>query len=308
MKKIIWIAVGCLCIGLIGYGALGIAETPVAAELSQEAKGQFVRVDGKKLIVSVSGQETSYPISANVWVYRNNQKAALDDLKAGDAVEVILNSKQQAAYVKSSGAAESSQPQPSENAASQSNAAAASGTAAVDDNRPVPGPTLPPAAVAVTGAGAAGQSNTAQKPSGNTAGKPSSSSVAAGATQAWEKLAFEWKSRDFELKAKQEPGKLSASEMYLKMKDRSVIRLDGAAAESFIQLLVKELPKEPKAFEQALKQKIVSDFQLAGGSADWKLDVKWAEAPKSKGNEKPKSNGKEKEHGKGKEKRSDNDD
>ncbi|ULL13220.1 hypothetical protein DVH26_01235 [Paenibacillus sp. H1-7] len=332
MKKIIWIVIGCIGIGLLSYGVLGAADTPASAEMSQEAKGQYVRVDdgGKRIVVSVGGQEASYPISSTVWVYRNNQKSSLADLKAGDSLELILNNKDQAAYIKAFSAAEPAPAQPgqtpSESAAGSSTAAPSgaatdSTTAAAGDEKAA-GPVLPPAAGnsgASGAAGATGSQGSVQKPA-SSAGKSSASSgtasSAAAGSPGWEKLEFEWKSREFELKVKQDPKKPADTELYLKTQDRSVIHLDGVAAESFIQQLVKGLPAEQKTFEQALKQKIASEFQLANRSADWKLDVKWADKPqppshpqepKGKGNEKSKDS-KEKEQGKGKEKHDDHDD
>ncbi|WP_028551330.1 hypothetical protein [Paenibacillus sp. UNC451MF] len=334
-KRLIWLIVGCLCVGLISYGAFGLSDRSVSAEISKETKGQFVRMDdgGKRLVVNVGGQEASYTVSSTVWVYRDMQKSAMSDLQAGDAVDVILNSKDQAAYIKATsaqGAANSGQEEtstPEASASSDSSApgsstnsadAGTSASTATEASNPAtssPAPAIlqgSSSAAANVSANQGSSAGTSKPPASN--GKPGTSGITA--SKAWEKLSFEWKSREFELKVKQEPAKQGSkekgkSEIFLQTKDRSSIHLDGAEADSFIQQLVKGLPSDSKAFEASLKQKIASEFQLANTSPEWKLDVKWPEKAanvsrpqesKVKGYEKDKEQETQKNPGKGKEK------
>lgn len=334
-RRLIWLIIGCLCVGLVSYGAFGLADRPVSAELSKETKGEFVRVEdgGKRLVVSVGGQEAAYPVSATVWVYRNMQKSAITDLKPGDQIDIILNSKDQAAYIKATGAqAASSSPQTPEPSGTAATGASTNGdgqgtggstgsrtesgtSAMTPDNavsvNPTPASPLPPASgssKSTQGAAAGSSKDTASHAAAGAAG--------AAITMGWEKLDLEWKSREFELKVKQEPAKSGSkdkgkSEIFLQTMDRSIIHLDGAEADSFIQQLVRGLPAESKAFEAALKQKIASEFQLKNTSPEWKLDIKWPEKAmnasrpqesKLKGYEKEKEQDKLKDQGKGKEK------
>ncbi|WP_079911134.1 hypothetical protein [Paenibacillus sp. 32352] len=340
-KRLIWIIVGCLVLGGISYGAFGLSERPVSAEISKETKGQFVRVEdgGKRLVVSTGGQEAAYPVSAAVWVYRNMQKSALADLQPGDTVDIILNSKDQAAYIKAASAQESAQAsagQESNDSASQGSptSPATGGSAEASAGTGAKTPTAP----AEAGSGAAAPQGTPAAPTASSAATASGSKSTPGSNastgkdtasvgtpgtsgsssaKAWEKLSFEWKSREFELKVKQEPAKPgssgpSKSEMFLQTNDRSIIHLEGAEADSFIQLLMKGVPSDAKSFETSLKQKIASEFQLKNTSPEWKLDVKWLDKAansspqesKAKGNEKekPKDNGKGKDKEKEKEK------
>ncbi|WP_282938315.1 hypothetical protein [Paenibacillus sp. RC67] len=326
-KRLIWLIIGCLCVGLVSYGAFGLADRPVSAEISKETKGQFVRLDdgGKQLVMNVSGQEASYPVSATVWVYRNMQKSALTDMKPGDSVDMILNSKDQAAYIKATSAQEASQSgQESKGSAAEgdstnSTGLGASGSTGTGNEAGTPSPTTPETAATVTPPAATpGLSGSSSSTSGSP--KPTPGNVTSGAggsappSKVWEKLDLEWKSREFELRVKQEPGKEDSkekgkSEIFLQSKDRSIIHLDGAEADSFIQQLVKGLPSDSKAFEASLKQKIASEFQLKNTSPEWKLDVKWPEKSASvarpqeakvKGYEKDKEQDKQKDHGNGK--------
>jgi hypothetical protein len=125
MRIITWVIAACLGIGLITYGITAFGEQEASAEISQEAKGSLVRLDldGKKLVIAADGKEAAYPLSSNVWVYRDMQKSALEQLQAGDAVDLILNSKKQAAYIKAASPQFAAAAQPS--AAASNNSAVA---------------------------------------------------------------------------------------------------------------------------------------------------------------------------------------
>jgi type IV secretory pathway VirJ component len=99
---------------MIGYSVMAYAnETPASA--SKEVKGIFVALDGQSniQIQTANGTET-VALAKSVWVYRNQQKANLTDLKAKDQLELILNGKLQAAYIKANSldAAASASPSP----------------------------------------------------------------------------------------------------------------------------------------------------------------------------------------------------
>ncbi|MCS7459531.1 hypothetical protein N0M98_05205 [Paenibacillus doosanensis] len=302
MRTIAWIIIGCICIGLVSYGVFGYGDDQASAEISQEAAGQFVRMDddGKKIVMTVGGQQEVYPVSSTVWVYRDNQKSGTGDLQSGDTLDVILNSKHQVAYIKAASTGQASSaaseaPEASgaparereEASLSAPSAQKAPMDSATGDQKLI-GPELPQGSFRADEAPAAGIAgspvDSGQQPRGDAAsgaGASASPPVSANAG-GWEKLSFDWKSRGFELKVKQEPGKQGASskgksELYLKTDDRSVIHLDGNEADSFIRTLMQGLPMEPKSFEQALKQKIASEFRLKSVPADWKVDVKWPE-------------------------------
>jgi hypothetical protein len=100
MKKWMYLVIACLSITLIGYSVMAYAnETP--ASTANEVKGIFVALEGQDniQIQTTNGTET-VALAKSVWVYRNQQKAKLTDLKAKDQLELILNGKRQAAYIK----------------------------------------------------------------------------------------------------------------------------------------------------------------------------------------------------------------
>ncbi|MCZ8514535.1 hypothetical protein O9H85_19330 [Paenibacillus filicis] len=278
----------CLLIaGLLGFGIVYgtgfLGDQTVSAETSTEVTGSFVGLldTNKTIKINGDGAEKTYPLSADVWVYRNSQKAALKDLKPGDKLSIILNSKNQAAYIKASGAEDSS-------AAGQGGAGTA--PAAPAAAAPVPAPANPPA----TGQSAQTQPKATQpapSPQPGTApgspdavNTPAQPASAAGGGWLWEKLSVELKGRDLQLRIKQEPGgKPGASEFYLQNKDASVIRLTGAEAEQVIALLLQNLPGNPKEFEQGLKQRLAAELKVKDIGPEWKLDVKWKEGGAASG-------------------------
>ncbi|MDO3677449.1 hypothetical protein Q3C12_10600, partial [Paenibacillus ehimensis] len=130
-KTVVWALAAALLGGLI-YGVTWAGDAPVSAELSTEAKGRFVGLTdgGKNIKVTYGGTEKTYPLTADVWVYRNLQKAAITELKPGDSLEIILNSKNQAAYIKAAAPEGTASPQSPAPPAAEPNAAAAQGEGA----------------------------------------------------------------------------------------------------------------------------------------------------------------------------------
>lgn len=286
MRKLAWVLAACLGITLVIYGFTAWGGQEVSAEVSQETKGSFVRLEpgGKKLVVTAGGNETVYPLSSTVWVYRNMEKSAAEQLQAGDELEIILNAKEQAAYIKATS------PQ---FAASQSSAGTASAGTGADGNTGVAPPpaaestVLPNAAVkpdSSIGATSpeAGAASVSPTPSG-VAATPGAANAAVTSkdNEAYlDKLSIEWKSRDLILRVKRQGGEPSAkaNDVIIQGKDLSGIHLTGTSAEAFIQQLVKGLPQQQPAFEALLKKRIAEQFQVKDDKVDWKLDVKWKQS------------------------------
>lgn len=213
MRKLAWVIAACLGITLIIYGFTAWGGQEVSAEVSQETKGSFVRLEpgGKKLVVTAGGNETVYPLSSTVWVYRNMEKSAAEQLQAGDGLEIILNAKEQVAYIKATS------PQ---FAASQSSAGTVGAGTGADGNAgvaPSPGTestVLPNAAVkpdSSSGATspAAGAASGSPTPSGvaATPGAANAAAVTSKDNEAYlDKLSIEWKSRDLILRVKRQGG------------------------------------------------------------------------------------------------------
>ncbi|MCZ8522903.1 MULTISPECIES: hypothetical protein [Paenibacillus] len=311
-KKTIGIALAALLLAGSAYGALSFGDTEVSAEVSQEVHGTFAGLSGSSLKLDTGSGVTSYTMAANAWVYRNSQKAEAESLKPGDTLEVILNSKKQAAYIKAAGQAEAK----TEPAAGQTAPAAPAGTAdggvteAPAAEAPAPaavpsqesaGPEVPKAAEAVS---------LAQTASGAAAGA-AAGTAAASSTWEWEKLELELKGRELLLKVKHEPGSRDGSDILIETKDRAVVRLNGAEAEKLLSLMLQGLPSEHSAWEAALKQRLAGHFHLdASQLTEWDLEVDWKEngqgAAPVRPPQNPKAQGKH-DNGIGQEKQKDKD-
>jgi hypothetical protein len=272
-RKTIFILMACLLSFGLVYGVILMGDTPVSAEVSKDMKGSFAGLeDGNKQIkLSAGGSEMTYPLAANVWIYRNLQKASLTDLQRGDQLEVILNSKEQVAYIKASSAAAAPAP-----------VAETTPQAAVPSAAVTAPPAVPAGEAAAAPAPSAGASAQAGTPSATTKAPAAGTAAAAqaGTTSEWpwEELELELKNRELQLKIKQkvDAAKLETS-IYVQTKDRAVINLKGAEAEQLLRLLLSGLPTDRAAWELALKKRLAGEFQLKDASPDWKLEVKWKE-------------------------------
>jgi hypothetical protein len=102
MKRWMYLIIACVSVTLIGYSVMAYANDP-AGSVSKEMKGTFVSLDGQSNIqINTQNGTETIPLAKSVWVYRDQQKANLTDLQKDDQVELILNTKQQAAYIKAS--------------------------------------------------------------------------------------------------------------------------------------------------------------------------------------------------------------
>ncbi|MFD0682060.1 MULTISPECIES: hypothetical protein [unclassified Paenibacillus] len=325
MKKTTWIIISCLFVGLVAYGVMGFSDSSASAEISKETKGSFVRLEdgAKKLVVTVDGKETAYTLSATAWVYRNMHKSTLAELQPGDTLDLILNSKEQAAYIKASSpqtAAAQTEggraPGEAQSSASVPITAATvsdEGLAAVDPavEGKAAGPQLPAQSTDSGASGAAAQGSDKPKGPAGVASQSQPPSVSQLGVGSIEKLSLEWKSRDLKLRIKLDssaPGK--STDLYVQTKENAVIHLTGASADAFIGMLLKGLPTQRQAFEQALKQRIAGEFHVSDTKPEWKLDiVEWRQAGNSasssnkvKGYEKDEQEGSSKDKGKDAEK------
>ncbi|UUZ82352.1 hypothetical protein LJK88_49585 [Paenibacillus sp. P26] len=181
MKKGVKIAglvlAGSLGVGVV-YGSGWIGDQTVSAETSTEVKGLFAGLTdgGKTIKVTDGGTEKTYPLIADVWVYRNSKKAVLKDLKPGDTLDLILNSKNQVAYIKASGVDDTASVAAGTGTASQAQAAAAGGSGA-----------LAGAAGTAPQAGTAGSAGAVAAPQGPSAAKQAHGAGAAGAVRGRER-------------------------------------------------------------------------------------------------------------------------
>ncbi|WP_204787447.1 hypothetical protein [Paenibacillus oryzisoli] len=98
--KITIIAFGLAILMLCGWTTYAATSSSVATSTSIQGKLAALTADTITLHTDTGNQTVS--LASSVWVYLNDEKAQLSDLKTGSEVEIILNNKKQAAYVKGS--------------------------------------------------------------------------------------------------------------------------------------------------------------------------------------------------------------
>lgn len=104
MKKYPILFVALVSILILSFSVIAFA-APDSTDSAKSAKvihGQFVAIDELQEHIEITtqtGNET-LPLAKWVWVYRNQNSASITDLANQDVVELILNSKDQVAYIK----------------------------------------------------------------------------------------------------------------------------------------------------------------------------------------------------------------
>ncbi|MGG1520040.1 hypothetical protein ABE504_32010 [Paenibacillus oryzisoli] len=143
-------AVAMLLCGLSAYAATS-SETTAATAVT----GTLQALTDHSLTVHTEAGDRNFTVAQSVWVYRNEQSAKLADLAAGDRVEVFMNNKNQAAYIKATAEASaiptsSSEAAPAPSApsatatpATPTTSPTAEATASASTAAPTPAPTTP---------------------------------------------------------------------------------------------------------------------------------------------------------------------
>lgn len=107
MKKYPLLFVALVSILVLSFSVIAFA-APVTTEAVKVLQGQFVSIDDIHehiVITTPTGNET-LPFAKLVWVYRDQNAATIADLVMHDEVELILNSKNQVAYIKANSIAD----------------------------------------------------------------------------------------------------------------------------------------------------------------------------------------------------------
>jgi hypothetical protein len=106
MKKLKHLIILCLSIALLSYGVIAFANGGSSTDSQQlshgDVTGKFVAmVEGNtKIKLDVENGVETYPLDKSFWVFRDQKKTALENLKSGDTVELILNTNKNVAYIK----------------------------------------------------------------------------------------------------------------------------------------------------------------------------------------------------------------
>jgi hypothetical protein len=106
MKKVKYLIITCLSIAILSYGVIAFANGGTSVESKDlshgDVTGNFVAmIDGNSTIkLDLENGIATYPLDKSIWVFRDQKKTVLENLKPGDKIELILNSSKKVAYIK----------------------------------------------------------------------------------------------------------------------------------------------------------------------------------------------------------------
>lgn len=240
----------CVVLAVFGVSTLAKAST---APLSSTVNGTLhsVSADQSEITVTVDQESRTVPLAQNEWVSRNGQKALLSDLKTGDKLEIILNNKNQAAFIKAASpdAAPAASAQPQQTAA------------------PTPASTAPTAT-----------------PSASPSPTPTSTPATAspGATPAGtepQMLDVKIDGPGFRLMLKHNPGQDGENyRLMIKVDGSGTVHLKGEEAGEWIRDLLSAVGFTGEASQAKLLQAIAQQFGLDESKLSIDLKVKWPDA------------------------------
>jgi hypothetical protein len=106
MKKLKYLIITCLSFAILSYGVIAFANggtSTVSKDISHgDVSGKFIdMVEGNsKIKVNIGNGVETYPLDKSIWVFRDQKKTALENLKSGDKLDLILNSSKKVTYIK----------------------------------------------------------------------------------------------------------------------------------------------------------------------------------------------------------------
>ncbi|NOV04507.1 hypothetical protein [Paenibacillus planticolens] len=253
-KKLPLIIISITLVALMVCGWTAYASTSSNSAISTSVKGAFKSVSSDAVTLTTENGDQSVPLAKSVWVYRNDEKALLTDLKAGDQIEIIVNSKQQAAYVKASSPA-ASEPVPSPTSSASASAA--------------PEPTQPPAAAQNQVPAPATQKPDPQAmPS-----SPPDKSIYPGL----QGIDLNVDGKHFKLHIGQSKGAASGTtyDLSIKPEDAGMIHLKGDEAAQWIQKLLASIDLKSPNAEQKIAGLLAKQYNLDVSKLHVSMKTKW---------------------------------
>ncbi|NOU71355.1 hypothetical protein GC098_07960 [Paenibacillus sp. LMG 31458] len=243
----ITLAVLMLC-GWTAYAA-----TSPNTSTSTSVLGTFKSIASDAVTVNTNTGDQTIPLAKSVWVYRNDQKAQLADLKPGDQIELIVNSKQQAAYVKAT-----------------STDAGAPVTEAVPATPVTPEPTATPASPGTSDQAAAAVPN---KPVSST---QSPSQQNNEVYPNLEDIDLKVDGKHFKLHITQTKGANGILyDLNIKPENSGTIHLKGDQAAAWIKMLLASVDLKSSNAEQALTQLLAEHYNLDATKLNIHMKTKW---------------------------------
>ncbi|KRF20711.1 hypothetical protein [Paenibacillus sp. Soil787] len=235
-------------------GWTAYAATSPNTSTSTSVLGTFKSIATDAVTVNTNTGEQTIPLAKSVWVYRNDQKAQLADLKPGDQIELIVNSKQQAAYVKAT-----------------STGAEAPVTGAAPATPVTPVPTSTP----TTG--------TSQQSAAAVPSQPVSSTLPPSQQKnevypELEDIDLKVDGKHFKLHITQTKGANGIMyDLNIKPENSGTIHLKGDQAAAWIKMLLASVDLKSSNAEQALTQLLAEHYNLDASKLNVQMKTKWDE-------------------------------
>ncbi|MEC0231883.1 hypothetical protein [Paenibacillus alba] len=249
-------------VALLFYGWTAYAASSPAQSISSSIKGTYISTSPDTIKLSTASGDQTIPLAKSIWVYRDELKAQLADVQAGDQLELILNSKQQAAYIKAASAGSAA-------ATVEATAGTAAGEAA-----PI-GPVAPVATTAPAPVSASASASSAV---------PSPTPVPAGTTNGQLKEAYpdlesmelSVDGKHFKLHIGQSKGPKGAIyDLSIKPEDAGMIHLKDAQAAAWIQELLASVDLKSSGAEKAIAQQLAEHYRLDANKLNVHMKTKW---------------------------------
>lgn len=234
-------------------GWTAYAATSPNTSTSTSVLGTFKSIASDAVTVNTNTGDQTILLAKSVWVYRNDQKAQLTDLKTGDQIELIVNSKQQAAYVKAT-----------------STGAGAPVTEAVTATPVTSEPTSTPASSGTSEQAAAAVPN---EPFSSTQ-PPSQQNNEVYPNL--EDIELKVDGKHFKLHITQTKGANGISyDLNIKPENGGKIHLKGDKAAAWIQMLLASIDLKSSNAEQALTQLLAEHYNLDASKLKIHMKTKW---------------------------------
>ncbi|MBA2943487.1 hypothetical protein HZF08_35020 [Paenibacillus sp. CGMCC 1.16610] len=256
-KRLPFIIISITLVALLVCGWTAYASTSTNSAISTSVNGTFKSASSEAVTVTTDTGDQTLPLAKSVWVFKNDQKAQLADLHAGDQIELILNSKQQAAYVKASSSVA---------------------------NEPTPSPTASAAPVEPTQSPAATVVPTQTPTPTSAAPKPESSTKPASADKNsypdLQGFDLNVDGKHFKLHIGQsKDDKGTTYDLSVKPEDSGMIHLKGEEAAQWIQNLLASIDLKSSDAEQKIAGLLAQHYNLDANKLNVHMKTKWQPQP-----------------------------
>lgn len=250
-KKITIMAFGLAILMLCGWTTY--AATSSSAATSTSIQGKLAALTADTITLHTDTGDQTVPLASSVWVYLNDEKAQLSELKTGSEIEVILNNKKQAAYVKgSTESAIASEAEPS--------------VSPVPTETPVPDQVSVPAAEA--------PSPSASPTSSPTVVEKQPKASPTGQRSDLEDIDLSVDGQQFNFHLKQSKGAQGSQyDLSIQSPHAGRIHLTGAQAQAWVSKLLGSIDLTAADARQVLSERLAKQYNLEAGKMNVHLNL-----------------------------------